>query len=462
MATASTPPPAPAGQNIAQTLGQTLSHAMPYVTNLHSWIWILVVSLFGGHIVAGLANIFFGKLAMIVVETILMLVMWIVATHPAIIAAELVTAMTVAGTDPNINIGDAAKSILTKWISLIATINAYAIGIPIVVLLLLDIKLGGGAMLMLLFMSIPLALFTNKLNPEGTLSLEIAQAGLIGAMVKIMIPLIEKADAGSTGELIRNDIVNYATPIGIIVMLLVLFGFGWAKTSTPWLWSKLSWLLSVRNLLKLIGFALFLFVVYWFFNPKDATQIMSAKVTEIQEATSSTPTPPASNQSQAGGQAITQPSINEREWEKIATKTCTIAWNNRDFKDGWCLLKTSNYPTGEYPTGEYRFETNSSLTKVNVDGKKLDIPSQGFPITDFLHDAVFIKYVNDYHPLPKEGVWRLLVKKSGDEQLFPTSSSVRVRESDYLYLTINIANTQENWEILQFKGKITVKVFKKK
>jgi hypothetical protein len=452
MATAPTPTPAPAGQNIAQSIGQALTHILPHATSIHAWIWILIVSLFGGHIVAGLANIFFGKLAMIIVETILMLVMWIFATHPAIIAAELAAAMTIAGTDPDINIGDAAKSILVKWISLIATVNAYAIGIPMVVLILLDIHLGGSAMLMLLFISIPLAMFTNKLNPEGTLALEIAQAGLIGAMVKIAIPLIEKAEPGSVGELIRNDLVNYATPIGIVVMICILFGFGWVKTGGTWLWSnvitKFFAMLHPKNIIKLLFSAIVLgtviFIVYWFFNPKDAMTALNNKVAKMQEA------------------SLEAPPTNESEWDSVATKTCEVAWNNSDFKDGWCLLKTDAYPEGIYPAGEYRFKISSSLQLVSNDGGTMNIPSTGESSERWRNnnDTAFADHFDTYAPVKNKMIGMVIFKVNNESPL--PDQKISTQSTDTISVSVNFPSTEANWKKVGFGGKITVTVLKKK
>lgn len=155
------------------------------------------------------------------------------------------------------------------------------------------------------------------------------------------------------------------------------------------------------------------------------------------------------------GTATQQPTYNESEWVTVREKTCEVAWNNTDFKKGWCNL-------GEFSAGEYRFEVKSLLTKTNVDGTKIRVPVEGFPLKSFEHDPSFLNYVNSYHPLPTEGVWRLILKKSGGEQLFKTSSIVSARDEDHIGLSINIANTEDNWKTLNFDGKIIVEILKKK
>ena len=158
----------------------------------------------------------------------------------------------------------------------------------------------------------------------------------------------------------------------------------------------------------------------------------------------------------ANQQAIQQPNHKEDEWTKVNEKTCEIAWNNKDFKEGWCALY-------QFPPGEYRFKVRSSRVSQSLDGKLVSFSPTGEPIEKWRVSNGYTEFANHFNTwtLIRNGMVGMVIFKTDNE--YPTPEwNISITKDQPLYVSINFPATQENWEKMKFKGKITVEIFKKK
>ncbi|MFA6446465.1 MAG: hypothetical protein WCW14_04435 [Candidatus Paceibacterota bacterium] len=296
-----TNPQPPANTNIlAQTILAYLqgAHIMAKVYKLYLGLFIGIVVLYASQFAAGAIDFNHGHGFMAMFELIIVLVILFVWFLPHILITGGVVATAAALNSPNLLTDEAVIKTATFWVKGFLSVCAYTVGIVFTVLLLFNIKNDYNGLAILIVVGTFIGIFTVVIGDAGTLTPKLMRAGLVGFVVMILLTYLP----GVNGEsVVRDFLVTHNVLAGIATFVVIVVGTSNLGTFKDWSWSKLSWLLSVRNLLKLIGFALFLFAIYWFFNPKDATRILSAKVTEIQDATTSMPTPPsASDQSHAG------------------------------------------------------------------------------------------------------------------------------------------------------------------
>jgi hypothetical protein len=150
-----------------------------------------------------------------------------------------------------------------------------------------------------------------------------------------------------------------------------------------------------------------------------------------------------------------QSAYDKNEWVKVKEKTCEVAWNNADFKDGWCKLY-------RFPPGEYRFKVRSSLKDTHTDGGSWNYPPEGIP-TSRWRTAGAIQYADffeQWSPI-KNKMIGMIIFKIDDE--YPLSTwDISISQPQIISMSINFPATQENWNVAGFHGKITIEVIKKK
>ena len=149
--------------------------------------------------------------------------------------------------------------------------------------------------------------------------------------------------------------------------------------------------------------------------------------------------------------------IGEAQWEKLEekTKTCEVAWNNKDFKNGWCSL-------GEFPAGDYRFEVTSSLKIVDLHQNELSIPSDGLSVNLWkgIEGSTIFDVFNGYAVI-KNGMLGMIIFKIDNE--IPLSTRIiSINKKSTVSASINFPPTESNWKAQGFHGAITIDIFKKK
>jgi hypothetical protein len=160
--------------------------------------------------------------------------------------------------------------------------------------------------------------------------------------------------------------------------------------------------------------------------------------------------------SQAEPKLDSSPS-SEGRWVKAGTKVCEIAWNNKDFKDGWCKV-------GDVVAGEYRFKVRSSLKMTSDDGIDKILPETGVSIQQWRNSTAqnreFAEYFDTWTIL-KNGQIGQVIFKTSDGSIFE-SRDISLNGKDSVYTSFNFAMAENAWERMGFRGKITIEVFKKK
>jgi hypothetical protein len=148
----------------------------------------------------------------------------------------------------------------------------------------------------------------------------------------------------------------------------------------------------------------------------------------------------------------TQSSSGHDEWVKISTKTCEIAWNNKDFKDGWCKVS-------DLVSGEYRFKVRSSLKSTTATGDR-NYPATGISVENLSTELNYRELVRNSLPIQNNLVGKVILK-IGDES--PIDDwEISVSNKDSMYASFNFPPTEDNWKTQEFTGKITIDIFRKK
>ena len=186
--------------------------------------------------------------------------------------------------------------------------------------------------------------------------------------------------------------------------------------------------------------------------------VTSSKEEPINDVVSSVPLPEKSAVVTTE-QPIVSNTFDESQWESVKTKTCEIAWNNTDFKDGWCSL-------GEFPTGEYRIKPQGLLISICADNTEISFPPEGSHVSMWSDDTksenhqILAKFFKQYTPIKNNMVGMIIVRNDHD---YPVSTwEIELLKKGTLSVSFNFPQTEANWKAQRFYGSITIQVFKKK
>jgi hypothetical protein len=192
----------------------------------------------------------------------------------------------------------------------------------------------------------------------------------------------------------------------------------------------------------------------WQFVDWQGGEIIKDKIAEIQKALPSDD----KKLEEAKVEESVNPElpVNETEWQKVGQKTCEIAWNNKDFKDGWCSL-------GEFPAGKYRFKPTSSLKMGSTDGTETLIPAEGVSVEIWGKpaDDGFRKFFKQSSPTVNNDRVGLVIFKV-DNQHPSAVWEVSLSQTGKIYTSINFQLRKEDWEVQGFYGEIYVEIYRKK
>lgn len=434
----------------------------------HLYFWIGVVIFYVSQFFAGVIDFNSNSHGpMLIYELSLFLVMAYLWTFPDLLAAEFALAASAAASSAKIDIDEALVATIEKNVRYFLNVAAYTIGLVVTVLIIFDIKKDFGNIASLLILGTFLGVITGAIGAPSKIALQIAQSGLIAAIIKTLLLSMP----GNAGESILRDLlVSNATPIAIIVGFIAFFGTGAAWGILGWFWnnilSKLGFLFTFKGL---IGVPLFILLagIIWFvaYNIKDpvaARKLADDKVAQFEQADRESAErnhlpPPTSQAEVTKTSKTTSVTIDESQWEKLEgkTKTCEIAWNNKDFKNGWCGLY-------QFPPGEYRFEVKSSLKFKGLDNTSDLIPQEGVSINrwDDAANTDFVTHFKTWTPVKNDMLGSVIFKTNEDTPT--TNSNFNIKQKSTVYISINFPQSQDNWEKMGFNGSITVVIFKKK
>lgn len=429
-----------------------LHNHWPEVDNLHQWAFKGLMLLFIGHLMAGVAAFFIGPLAMIIVETAIMMAIWFLGTNPALLAAEMAAAGAIAGQGPEV-ISKEIPELFEKWFKWVNMLNAYVVVIPMTVMLLLDIKLGADSMIFMVFLGLMIATISAALGYSGRTALEIAFAGLIGALVKTILPLVGTSE-GITGT-IRDTFVSHSTLIGVITALSIYFGWK-TITSGPkgfvvGIWNWLTWKKVILVVVALIAWA-------YFMQPQWIVEVQGLRKENMEEAMKTASekgvaappqilSPNASDQvttqeqqaQQQAGQGFQPPVFNENDWVKVGEKTCEVGWETKDSHEGWCAL-------GTFDKGEYRVVLKTSTAGVHwQDGVTTNIPMEGFLLDDFSQSPELQEYFRNFLLVRNGKIGEVIIKEENGSPI-DAKGSIALAKKTALIASLNFPTDKGNWE----------------
>ncbi|MFI3187953.1 hypothetical protein BCS42_14755 [Crenothrix sp. D3] len=189
----------------------------------------------------------------------------------------------------------------------------------------------------------------------------------------------------------------------------------------------------------------------------EAKQVVASSKEETINGVVSTVSLPEKSAEVTTEQPTVSNTFDESQWESVKTKTCEIAWNNKDFKNGYCSL-------GEFPAGEYRIKPQSSLRAVCADATEIIFPPEGQDISIWSNSRDNIKLKNaeifEGYTLIKNHRIGMIVMRVNDN--YPISTwQTSLSNNDTLSVSINFPPTEANWKAQRFYGSITIQVFKK-
>lgn len=287
------------GQIFGQAILQWLEGAnfQKSAHRLHKSFWLIVIAFYVSQFFAGVFDYLYGHVAMLVLETIVILLLGALWTIPELLAAEVVISIAAATNSNTFESDTAIKNTLSTWFKWFLNTAAYTVGIVVTVLLLFDIKIDFASMAALLSIGIVLGVVTGAIGKTTNIALEIAQAGLIGCIVKILVEHIPEATKVD-GMLVtaRELIVSHSSIIAVATIVLMIFGFGWIK----WVWNnliilpliKIGQAIHPKKVLGTFGAIVVLVIVgmiaYWFIDPQGMMQVVDEKVGEMRAATANT------------------------------------------------------------------------------------------------------------------------------------------------------------------------------